>query len=128
MLFLIGGDGDIDETSGVETLLNILISLAYLAYFVVMEGTSGATLGKRILKIRVVKVDGSALTMRESLIRNILRIIDGIFVYLVGAILIWTSPNKQRLGDRLAGTIVVSDAARTQVPEPPYPTAPEQRF
>ena len=81
--------------------------LLALAYFIVLEATQGATLGKMALGLRVTRTDGAPITWTESIIRNLLRIIDGLFVYLIGAILIWTSPLKQRLGDRVAKTIVV---------------------
>ena len=84
-----------------------LIGLLAIAYFIVMEATQGATVGKMALGLRVVKMDGSPISWSESVIRNLLRIIDGLFVYLVGAILIWTSPLKQRLGDRVANTVVI---------------------
>jgi uncharacterized RDD family membrane protein YckC len=83
------------------------IGILTLLYFIVMEATRGATLGKMALGLRVVKTDGSPISWSESIIRNLLRIIDGLFIYLVGAILIWTSPLHQRLGDRAAKTIVV---------------------
>lgn len=77
-------------------------------YYVVLEAVMGGTLGKMLLGIRIVTVDGSRIGWGASIIRNLLRIIDGLpFAYLLGAILIWTSPHKQRLGDRLAHTIVV---------------------
>ncbi len=85
--------------------------LLALAYFIVLEATQGATLGKMALGLRVVKTDGSPITWTESIIRNLLRIIDGLFVYLVGAIFVWTSPLKQRLGDRAAHTVVVKRRA-----------------
>ncbi len=78
-----------------------------LLYYIVMEATQGATLGKMALGLRVVKTDGSSIGWSESIIRNLLRIIDGLFAYLVGAILIWSSPLRQRLGDRAANTVVV---------------------
>ena len=84
-----------------------LIAIITLAYLIVMEATQGATLGKMALGLRVVKTDGSPISWSESLIRNLLRIVDGLFGYLVGAILIWNSPLKQRLGDRVAHTVVV---------------------
>ena len=76
-------------------------------YYIILEGTIGATLGKKALGIRVVEEDGTRCHMRASIVRNVFRIVDGLFVYLVGAILIWRSPKKQRLGDRLAHTLVV---------------------
>lgn len=84
-----------------------LTFILWFAYFVVLEATMGATLGKRAVGIRVVRADGCPITWSESLIRNALRIIDGILLYLVAAILVWQSPERQRLGDRIAHTYVV---------------------
>lgn len=91
--------------TGAPALLSFLIGFAY---FVVMEKTSGATLGKRAMGLKVVKEGGEPLDWQASIIRNILRIIDGFFFYLVGAIVVWTSKKKQRLGDMAAHTLVVS--------------------
>ena len=98
-----GGNASV-SLAGVPALLAIVI---YFLYFIVLEALQGATVGKMILGLRVVKTNGAPITWTDSLIRNLLRIIDGLFAYLVGAILIWTSPLKQRLGDRLANTVVV---------------------
>lgn len=78
-----------------------------LAYVPVMEKVYGGTLGKLALGIKVVKEDGSTLTWGDVIVRFLLRIIDGLFAGLVGAILIWNSPMRQRLGDRAARTLVV---------------------
>lgn len=75
-----------------------------------MEALQGATIGKMVLGIRVVRLDGSPISWGQSISRNLLRLIDQIpygIPYLLGAILIWTSSTKQRLGDRLADTVVV---------------------
>jgi len=85
----------------------ILYVILYFGYFIVMEAMWGATLGKLLFRLRVVKTDGSPISWSDSVIRNLLRIIDGLFAYLVGAILIWNSPLHQRLGDRAAKTVVV---------------------
>jgi len=45
--------------------------------------------------------------MDQAFKRNILRIIDGLFAYLIGAVLIWRSDKQQRLGDSYAMTVVV---------------------
>ena len=95
------------NSSVYATVVTVMSLLAFL-YFVAMEATLGATVGKMALGLRVVKTDGtSPIGWPASLIRNILRIIDGLFAYLVGAIIIWTSPLKQRLGDKAAGTVVI---------------------
>jgi uncharacterized RDD family membrane protein YckC len=82
--------------------------IIYIAYFTVMEGYSGQTIGKMITRIRVVRdEDGGKIDMERSFKRNILRIIDGLIAYLVGAVLIWRSDKKQRLGDSIAKTVVI---------------------
>lgn len=78
-----------------------------LIYYMVLEATQGATLGKIALGLRVVKLDGSPISWSESILRNLLRIIDAFFLYLVAAIFVETSPLKQRLGDKAAHTVVV---------------------
>ena len=79
----------------------------YISYFIVLEGTVGATVGKLVYKIRVKTENGDACGIYKAFIRNILRIVDGLAFYLVGAILMARSDKKQRLGDRVANTIVV---------------------
>jgi uncharacterized RDD family membrane protein YckC len=85
-------------------LLSLFI---WFAYYVVMETAFGGTIGKLLVGLRVVDVRGCRITLGEALIRNAMRIVDGLLFYLVGAISVWTSPLHQRLGDRLAGTVVV---------------------
>lgn len=85
-----------------------LLSFAfYIAYYTYLEGTRGQTIGKMITKIKVVREDGRPIDMEQAFKRNILRVIDGFFVYLIGAVLIWRSDKQQRLGDTLAKTVVV---------------------
>jgi uncharacterized RDD family membrane protein YckC len=78
-----------------------------ISYYVFCEALAGATLGKRIVGIRVVGEDGGPLTLEAAIIRNLLRPIDALFLYLVGAVFALTSPRGQRLGDRAAHTLVV---------------------
>ncbi len=84
----------------------ILLFVIGFAYFIVLEAVAGGTLGKLVIGIRVYTVDGQPISWGASIIRNLLRIVDGLFFYLVGAILVWTSDKKQRLGDRAAKTVV----------------------
>src|SRR5439155_4254523 len=72
-----------------------------LGYYIVMEAQFGWTLGKRLVGLKVVKLEGEArIDWQAAIVRNILRLIDGLFFYLVGAIAVWTSKERQRLGDR----------------------------
>jgi len=63
------------------------------------------------LKIKVVKEDGTKIGYVDALVRSLLLIIDAIpwvIPFLLGAILIWTSDQRQRIGDRAAHTVVVT--------------------
>lgn len=71
----------------------------------------GRTPGKRALKIRVIDARGLPVSLHQSLVRNITRVLDFIPVfYGVGAIAVMTSPSRRRIGDVLADTLVVRDA------------------
>jgi uncharacterized RDD family membrane protein YckC len=114
LLFIVGylialATGGVTEEGFLLRGVPFFIWLAIaLAYYIVMEARSGATLGKRVMKLKVVKLEGGApLDWQASIARNILRLIDGLFFYLVGAIVVWISDKKQRLGDKVAGTVVV---------------------
>jgi uncharacterized RDD family membrane protein YckC len=86
-------------------------SLIAIAYFVLLEGIGGATIGKFVTGIRVVNEDGAKLGWAGAVIRNVARVVDAFpyfLPYLVGAISVWVSPTKQRLGDRWANSVVVT--------------------
>ncbi|MDD1725937.1 MAG: RDD family protein [Euryarchaeota archaeon] len=88
----------------------LLSALIDFFYFVLLQGAYGQTVGKMAVKIMVVREDGSKINYIDAGVRTILALIDLIpyFIpYLLGAILIWTSDTKQRLGDRVAHTVVV---------------------
>ena len=89
------------------TLVNILFIVVGFGYYIVLEKVMGATLGKKMMGLRVVTKEGEPIGWMASVIRNVLRFIDGIGMYLIGAIVIWVSKDKQRIGDMAAATIVV---------------------
>jgi uncharacterized RDD family membrane protein YckC len=68
---------------------------------------TGATLGKRMVGIRVVGEDGEHVTIGAAIVRNLLRLVDALFFYLVAFVFAVTSTRGQRLGDRAAHTVVV---------------------
>lgn len=96
------------QLTGLPALIAIGSSASIIfVYFFVMEAKYGQTVGKKATGIKVVKEDGTDCDVDSSFSRNILRIVDGIAVYLVGAILIAQSDKNQRLGDRYANTVVI---------------------
>lgn len=80
-----------------------------LGYFVFLESaTGGQSIGKRVMKLRVVRDDGFPIGLRQSLVRNLLRAVDELpGTYVVGLVAIIVSDQGKRLGDVAAGTIVV---------------------
>jgi uncharacterized RDD family membrane protein YckC len=88
-----------------------------VGYFTVMEGFSGASLGKRLLRLKVLKEGGGPCGVGAAFIRNFLRLVDMLpGFYIVGVIAILRSVNRQRLGDRLAGTVVVGAKPKSMAP------------
>ncbi|MEP6633135.1 MAG: RDD family protein [Luteimonas sp.] len=78
------------------------------AYPVVFEGVSGQTPGKRVMELRVVSVDGAPIGWLSSLVRNLLRTVDMLpFGYATGLLTGLIDPWGRRLGDIVAGTVVV---------------------
>jgi uncharacterized RDD family membrane protein YckC len=86
-----------------------LVFLVIMAlYFVLLEGWLGATLGKWVLGLRVIGLDGGRAGLWKGALRNILRLVDGLPAFnLLGVILILRSEDRARLGDRIAGTRVI---------------------
>jgi uncharacterized RDD family membrane protein YckC len=101
------------ETSGFKlTTLSpggsILLLIITLAYYIVLEGLVGRTVGKMATGIRVVREDGTTPPgFGAAVIRTLLRIVDGLIGNLVGFIVVLASKKRQRLGDMAAKTLVV---------------------
>ena len=84
----------------------LIIFFIYIGYFVFFETLwQGQTPGKRIAKIRVVRDDGSPVSLQQATLRALLRPVDQIL--FIGAYLITFSKSEKRIGDLVAGTIVV---------------------
>ncbi|NHM34018.1 RDD family protein [Neobacillus terrae] len=80
-------------------------------YFFVMEYfTGGRTIGKKIIGIRAIQENGHSITLLSSFIRNLLRIIDALPVsYLLGILMVFFHSRHKRIGDVVAGTIVIHE-------------------
>jgi uncharacterized RDD family membrane protein YckC len=92
-------------------ILIFLHFLAFWGYYTLFEGLwRGQTPGKRIFKLRVIKDSGRQITMVEAMARNLLRVVDALpSMYLVGIIAVLCNRERKRLGDMVAGTLVVHD-------------------
>jgi len=108
----------------------------YNGYFILLEWLlNGQTPGKRLLHIRVIKQGGYALRFFDTLLRNLLRVVDFLpLFYGVGLTSLLFTRDSQRVGDLVAGTLVVyqepvhtesllPDLPAAEEFEPPLPTA-----
>ena len=107
--------------------LATVVVLAYaLGAWVWWQGRTGASPGKQMVGLRVVDVSGQPCGIGKAAVRWLAWVVDG-FPYcvpLVGFVMIFTNADQRRLGDRWAGTWVVTD---DRVGRPPgAPTAPRR--
>jgi uncharacterized RDD family membrane protein YckC len=91
-------------------------ALSAIGYFVISVGYGitcewawrGQTVGKRLLRLRVVDVEGMRLQFNQVVTRNLLRFVDSLpATYLVGGLVCWFNAKCQRLGDIAANTVVI---------------------
>jgi uncharacterized RDD family membrane protein YckC len=107
----------------------LLFFAFYNGYFILFEWLwNGQTPGKRLLHVRVIRQGGYALRFFDTLLRNLLRVIDFLpLFYGVGLVSLLLTKDCQRLGDLLSGTLVVyQEPIETEslLPELP-PAAPD---
>ena len=87
---------------------SVSLLVVVLLYYTLLEGWTGRTVGKFITGIRVVDDrSGRPPGVLSALVRTLLRLIDGIFGYLVGFVIVINSDRRRRLGDMAAKTLVV---------------------
>lgn len=92
-----------------QKMVIIWIGIA-IAYFPILEGITGFTIGKFIVRIKVIDLNCKTPGFIKAIIRGLLRIIE-VNPFLAGGapagIVVLLSKNRQRLGDMLAKTYVV---------------------
>jgi uncharacterized RDD family membrane protein YckC len=106
------------SAGGFTAAMKWLVALVVFVNFVVVWGYfalfeaywHGQTPGKRVMKVRVIKDSGRQITLFEALARNLLRVVDYLPAgYLAGLITMLCNKRSQRLGDLVAGTMVVHE-------------------
>jgi uncharacterized RDD family membrane protein YckC len=93
-------------------LLVIFFFLVMSGYFAIFEWLwHGQTPGKRWMKLRVIREDGRPISFFEAIVRNLLREFDimPLPFYSVGLISVFATDRDQRVGDLVAGTVVVRE-------------------
>jgi uncharacterized RDD family membrane protein YckC len=97
-----------DQWSAIAVV--ILFGFPIILYTLVLESVfEGQTIGKKALKIKVVKIDGYQASIGEYLMRWFFRVIDiSLFSGIIALIMVATSKKSQRLGDLVSGTSVIT--------------------
>src|SRR5436309_3436365 len=101
-----------NEPKWVIALLVVIQFVIFDGYFAVFEWVwRGQTPGKRWLKLRVIREDGRPISFFEAMVRNLLRVVDFIVppFYSIGLISVFATDRDQRVGDLVAGTVVVRE-------------------
>ena len=94
---------------GISDPICIVFLFIIFAYLILTEAYIGWTVGKRLLGMRVVDDSGSRIGLQKSIIRNLLRLVDGLPAFnILGIVLIVSSEKGQRFGDRVAKTFVTN--------------------
>lgn len=104
-------DRFVDNTT-ILVAISLLLSFAIIwGYFILFElQWNGQSPGKRRMGLRVIRQDGTPITLTESVIRNLVRLIDFFpAMYGVGILTMFIDGQSRRLGDLAAGTLVVRD-------------------
>jgi len=101
-----------------------IIFAVYWGYFAIFESLwNGQTPGKRLAGIRVIKESGRPINAFEAIGRNLMRAVDGMpGIYGVGLVCMMLNKQSRRLGDFVAGTVVVHEKPTEEV-RPTWNTA-----
>jgi uncharacterized RDD family membrane protein YckC len=112
---------------GVGIGLALLFALEW-GYYVACElMMQGQSVGKRAFRLRVVQSDGLPIGLSESVLRNLLRAADFLpSFYVLGVLVMGFDPKFRRLGDWLAGTLVISEGSEPVLPVLTILPAPTQ--
>jgi uncharacterized membrane protein SpoIIM required for sporulation len=117
------------STAWVTAVLILAQFTILWGYYVLFEGLrDGQTPGKRAVGLRVVRDGGYSVGFAASAVRNLMRVIDSqpIFTYLFGMAGVALSRSGKRLGDVVAGTLVVREALVRQPVTPPRTASPDE--
>jgi len=97
-----------------ESVHGVVAVFIYLGYFGLQDGAWSTTIGKRLFGLRIARLDGTACGWRAALLRTVTRLIEVNPILLGGlpaGLMIAFSKRRQRLGDWIAGTVVVRRTA-----------------
>jgi uncharacterized RDD family membrane protein YckC len=111
---------------GVGSMMLIVMVVIYFSLFVFYDLVceifmNGQSVGKRVMKIKVVSLDGGQPSISQYLLRWLFRIVDFTISSNLGALIcVAVTDKKQRIGDIVAGTTLIRTTPRTQIGQVAY--------
>jgi uncharacterized RDD family membrane protein YckC len=108
-LFFFTLTGFIDSGGTTLIVLLVIYAAGFVFYDLICEiFMNGQSIGKRLLKIRVISLDGSQATLGQYFMRWVFRIVDFTLTSWIGGLIcVAVTENKQRIGDLVAGTTLI---------------------
>lgn len=129
-IVLVIGFGNIDRFFSINGWLVVLFALPIAFYDLISEILlDGQSVGKKVMGIKVISLNGAQPSLGQYLLRWIFRIVDfSLSGSLVAVIMVAVTEKKQRLGDMLAGTALVKTKPKTHFHETIYTQAPAGEY
>lgn len=95
-------------------IAGLLIFMIFWGYYIFFEMIwNGQTPGKRLVGLRVIRANGTPVTLVEAMVRNLMRLVDLLpSFYGIGVVTMFIDLQSRRLGDLTAGTLVVHDRGK----------------
>ena len=109
-----------DAESSARTVMAITFAVVIMGYPVVLETLwRGRTVGKKAMGLRAVTIEGAPIRLRHAMLRMMGGLVDRFFppIGVTGTLMILGTRRHQRVGDLMAGTVVVRDPDRTILPQ-----------
>lgn len=117
-MLVVAAGGGLDESASATTA-SLLIAAVMIGYPVAFETlTRGRTVGKRAMGLRAVTIEGAPIRLRHALLRMMGGLVDRYLppIGVTGTLFVLGTKRHQRVGDLLAGTVVIRDPALTPLP------------
>ncbi len=116
--------------SDYSAIILFLLGLPIMLYTLLSEVfMNGQTIGKRLLKIKVISINGNQSTFAQYLIRWLFRIIDLYITFnVLAVVMVAVTEKRQRLGDFVAGSTLIKTTARTTINETLYMPVAETNY
>jgi uncharacterized RDD family membrane protein YckC len=117
LVVLTGLSGALDRSPYFFYILIGLYAAGFVFYNLICEILmNGQCIGKRLLKIKVISLNGGQASIGQYFIRWLFRLVDFWLTAQLGALIsVAVSENKQRIGDMVAGTTVIKTVPRTNI-------------